>query len=71
MPACPPLTCLCTCPGQLTNEYEVEPSHILLHQIGLLWTKSYLEADNIPADGKARVNDLAKELKAAIALHEG
>tara|TARA_B110000046_G_scaffold135566_1_gene141799 strand:+ start:800 stop:964 length:165 start_codon:yes stop_codon:yes gene_type:complete len=53
------------------NEYGVEPSHVLLHQIGLLWTKSYLEADNIPADGKARVNDLAKELKASIALHEG
>ena len=71
MPACPPLTCLCTYPGQLTKEYEVEPSRVLLHQIGLLWTKSYLEADKIPADGKARVNDLAKELKAAIALHEG
>ena len=35
--ACPPLTCLCTYPGQLTQEYGVEPSRVLLFQIGLLW----------------------------------
>ena len=72
-PACPPLTCLCTYPGQLTQEYGVEPSRVLLFQIGLLWTRYYLEHDesHVPAAAKARVKKLVEELKAAIAEHEG
>ena len=71
--ACPPLTCLCTYPGQLTREYGVEPSRVLLFQIGLLWTRYYLEHDesHVPAAAKARVKKLVEELKAAIAEHEG
>ena len=71
MPACPPLTCLCTYPGQLTQEYEVEPSRVLCYQIGLLWTKGYLTSENVSAEGKQRARDLQTELKAAIAEHEG
>ena len=71
--ACPPLTCLCTHPGQLTREYGVEPSRALFLQIGLLWTKGYLAHDDthVPEDARVRVKKLVEEVKAAIAEHEG
>jgi hypothetical protein len=72
-PACPPLTCLCTYPGQLTNEYEVEPTQALLCQIGLLWAKGFLAVkdEDTPEDKIARVKLLREELETTIAKHHG
>ena len=53
------------------NEYDVGPTRALLYQVGMLWTKAYLDNLGVPKDKKGTARALRDDLKKWIAEEEG